>query len=651
MNDISNPYINAKCPVTGNIIVTNPEWDIVLPTYKIFFGVLEKRIILHDCFGSPTAMTSTIYEEHVQRVISEAILPDATYATCDNYNNINRISAGARKVAVENFRKHHPNLRGVYFYNTPTIISFAVKATKNYLKSHYSLDTKKTYKEALKAAYQSIGLPLFPKGNDENVQDYFTRPEWKYFCGQKEEQFKIVQNNIILTKFIQGQTFEEIHEKVRIGRKVIEYIHSTTGSTDYHIIADFSEIKNEKTAKRKLLIQLMQEVEDNYPCTSLYLIGANIYTKIALSFMKVFFTYDIHHCKTQEEAISVCNQPVGLHEVVEPASDLDQATNLLFDFLSSISMENRGITKNPEKPTNPNLHTTYESLQMFKEDICEVFAQRDESEMNLKLMGEKLQATNDELEARVAKRTEELQKAKEQAESANRTKSDFLARISHELRTPMHGILSYSKFGINKASKVPIEKTLSYFENIYDSGERLMLLVNHLLDLSRLESGQMPFIIRPNDLSMNLKAIQSGLNQLINENEIELIVDDCDFGLISYDKDRVMQVFTNLIGNAIKFSEKGGTIHIKFQKVKFEEKEYAQIQVHDNGVGIPEGELDTVFESFSQSSTTKAKTGGSGLGLAISKEIISGHGGRIYAKNAEEKGSIFIVDLPLSLGD
>ncbi|MCG8338836.1 MAG: AAA family ATPase [Proteobacteria bacterium] len=270
---------------------------------------------------------------------------------------------------------------------------------------------------------------------------------------------------------------------------------------------------------------------------------------------------------------------------------------------------------------------------------------------------QKLEETNATLEHKVKERTEELyaknkvlnkalkemEKAKDVAETANKAKSQFLANISHELRTPMHGILGFAKLGQSKARRVDINKVVSYFDSILSSGERLLALLNDLLDLSKLESGRMEYEFTRHSFSDILNAAVKELTPVIEEKKITLSIPKPDFDdSIDLDFDKILQVLVNLVSNAVKFSETGGRIQFSiidnFNQILF--------FVKDEGVGVPQQELSEIFSHFFQSTYTSDGAGGTGLGLAISKRIIIDHYGQIWAENNEDKGITVKLQIP-----
>jgi len=273
-----------------------------------------------------------------------------------------------------------------------------------------------------------------------------------------------------------------------------------------------------------------------------------------------------------------------------------------------------------------------------------------------KLAAEELRRHRDHLQELVKEQTANLMTAKEAAEKANHAKSEFLANMSHELRTPMHSILSFAEIGKEKIDVAPKEKLHRYFSCIQDSGQRLLGLLNDLLDLSKLEAGHMEFSMNKHNIRDVVEAAHMELSTLLKNKSITLQETPSNIDTEAWiDFDKLLQVMLNLLSNAIKFTPEGSTIQIHYRNSELPIGRRAadsntvpaiSITVEDEGIGIPQEELGMIFEKFIQSSKTDTGAGGTGLGLAICKEIITGHGGTIRAKNTPNGGAAFTFVIP-----
>ncbi len=263
----------------------------------------------------------------------------------------------------------------------------------------------------------------------------------------------------------------------------------------------------------------------------------------------------------------------------------------------------------------------------------------------LKKNTEELHRHRDNLQEMVHEQTASLLLAKEEAETANRLKSEFLANMSHELRTPMHAIINFSNIGAKRIDRWTREEQLTNYERIYTSGSRLSKLLNDLLDLSKLEAGAVDYEMKPNKINEIIKGVINEVSVLVECKNLQIQLDETLKGLdVVCDHGKIHQVILNLLSNAIKFSEKGKLIKV----YNVADNNYLTVSVVDEGIGLPEDELETVFDKFIQSKKTKTGAGGTGLGLAISKEIIEAHQGKIWAENNNnDVGTTFNFTLPL----
>lgn len=250
----------------------------------------------------------------------------------------------------------------------------------------------------------------------------------------------------------------------------------------------------------------------------------------------------------------------------------------------------------------------------------------------------------------IARIEEETRKA-ERERIANQTKSEFLTNMSHELRTPMHAILGFSRQALKRSESFQDEKLATMLGNIQISGNRLLHLLNALLDLAKLEAGKINFNFQKQDIRKAIAQTLQETESLTQAKNIQVKIKDEDVPAdITYDYTSMVQVFINLLSNAIKFSPQGSQVNIILAQKNGEGgKMQLLCSVQDQGMGIPEKELDMVFDKFVQSSKTKSGAGGTGLGLAIVRQIVEAHNGKIWAENMITGGASFNMLLPYEI--
>ncbi len=253
-----------------------------------------------------------------------------------------------------------------------------------------------------------------------------------------------------------------------------------------------------------------------------------------------------------------------------------------------------------------------------------------------------LRKLNAELERRVLERTRELQKAKDVAETASRAKSAFLSNMSHEIRTPLNAILGFTQL-LQRDQTLGLQQRRSV-EIISRSGEHLLALINDILEISRIESGHvalnptvfsLPKLIEDLELMSRSRIDAKGLTLLV-----EVAADVPQY--VVADEGKLRQIFNNILGNAVKFTERGGVImRVKAKRQKKKERNIRLIvEIEDTGPGISEEDLKRLFRPFEQTAAGE-KVGGTGLGLAISHRLVEVMNGKIEVESELGKGSCF----------
>jgi signal transduction histidine kinase len=251
------------------------------------------------------------------------------------------------------------------------------------------------------------------------------------------------------------------------------------------------------------------------------------------------------------------------------------------------------------------------------------------------------------LEHKVAERTQELALANWRLDEASRHKSAFLASVSHELRTPLNAIIGFSEVLLDPPMPVTEEERKQFLSDILNSGKHLLKLINEILDLSKIEVGMMNLKIKPEFLRHVLEPVQSTMLPLAAKKRIDCCFDtDSVIDPIPMDAFRIEEVLINLLGNAVKFTPEGGQVWVRAHT----DNGAVRFEVGDTGPGIAPEQHDKIFLPFHQVPTGEIgdKPEGTGLGLALAKKFVEMQGGKIWVESEVGRGSRFFFTIPVS---
>lgn len=255
----------------------------------------------------------------------------------------------------------------------------------------------------------------------------------------------------------------------------------------------------------------------------------------------------------------------------------------------------------------------------------------------------------------------DLKAANQKLSDLDRLKSNFIATVSHELRTPLTSVIGYSEMLLEGLAGDLSDEQREYVQTILEKGESLLNLIGQVLDLSRIESGNVLLNREHADPGEVIRLGISDVQPMADRRKLSLNIDIDDSVLpMRIDRDKVRRIVTNLLGNAVKFTPESGSITVSadvyevppeegeaFDMFEPERNRFLRLSVADNGIGIAEDKLDEIFEAFFQVDNTSTREfGGTGLGLAIVRNFVRAHGGRIQVESNVGKGSTFTVLLP-----
>jgi PAS domain S-box-containing protein len=346
------------------------------------------------------------------------------------------------------------------------------------------------------------------------------------------------------------------------------------------------------------------------------------------------------------------NEPIMLAEAVRTGQPLWLGSREImkteYPLLRTIDSASEAIAVVPLKVSGRTIGgwvLSFNTPQEFNDEDCAfmlALAQQGAQALERAYLYAQVQFHAEGLEQQVQERTEELYQALLRAQNADRVKSIMLANVSHEMRTPLSSIIGFSDLLLQRAPAPA--KAQEYISFINSEGKRLAQLINDFLDLQRLEQGLKALRYAPVDLALLITStIQT--HQLDQDEQHPLRLALTPISTLYADEARLQQVILNLIGNAIKYSPKGGAIEIAVRQ----ERQDVVFSIHDEGLGIPGEELEHLFEQFYRGTAAEElRIKGTGLGLALCKEIIQAHQGRIWVESGGiGRGSTFRFAIPL----
>jgi PAS domain S-box-containing protein len=479
---------------------------------------------------------------------------------------------------------------------------------------------------------------VLKRGEDDSINELMVMP----FAVGKSEDWDIVKNYFTSLSLEQRQNCPQfIHNNLYyyglclngyglfiLGRKIEfdPFFLKELQNVVHHlgkILIQSNEIEKRQIAENKLiesehrLSMLMQESPSDievYDANGLQVSVNKAYEKLwGISPSETLFRFNILECKAIKEA--------GLMKYVEKAYEGEPVS--IYDYQFT--------------PKNI-LSLDCESSERWLS--TRIYPLKDQNDKLTHIVVNHEDVTHQkEFEKKILK-------AKEKAEESDRLKSAFLANMSHEIRTPMNGILGFTNL-LKQQAFDEVDQSV-YVELIEESGARMLATIDDLIDISKVESGQMELLISETDINKEIEYVYNVVKEEADSKNIQLHISsllDSNESIIRTDRKKVYAVLRNLVKNAIKFSKKGD-IEINVKK----KGDYLEFFVKDMGIGVPEERQEAIFDRFTQADIgDKRAFEGTGLGLSITKAFVNMLGGEIWLKSKENIGSTFYFTLSCKL--
>lgn len=362
----------------------------------------------------------------------------------------------------------------------------------------------------------------------------------------------------------------------------------------------------------------------------------------------VHWSDNMRHLLGYESAEDFPDTMESLMNILHP-DDRKLVQNLFYSTLNDPSADTRYETEYRLRLKNGEWHWFHATGESVRNEMgIPVRVYGTFADINDSKIGEELRELND----RLAKQQEALEKALMLADSANRAKTTFLNNMSHDIRTPMNAIIGYTGLAASHIDNK--EQVQDYLAKIGQSSDHLLSLINDVLDMSRIESGKMNLEEKPENLSEILHSLRNIVLADVNAKELDFFIDSVDVNDedVICDRLRLNQVLLNILSNAIKYTQSGGTVSLRISEKSLSRNGYAEYEfrVKDNGMGMSEDFVEHIFDSFSRAkSSTVSGIQGTGLGMAIAKSIVDMMGGTIKVKSKEGEGTEVTVNLRFKL--
>lgn len=648
--------MSSKCSISGYTIEKNPDWIFSSKdkSYTIEVSFINQNIVHLDFSGNGTLENRQSIWYKIENLISEK-LTNQKYYLLQNFSKVKGSSSLARYKYINWLFSEKNKIAGIYFYQVPPNILVSMKAAMIFVNKKDWLFIMDSYKEAIidiksKIKYQSFNIANsidLRKRKDIGINEwedgifiigatgakYFIKRKWIHEI-QKAKTITYLINQDILVRFYIGEFGDQTLEHTA---KSLDDILESVGLKDkpYHFYIDFTQTTNVSLKYRKDSVRWYKE-NNQYILTSGFFHMTPI-LRMGVNFARSF--------AKNEHLISKVHLLSNVSEMFDKIEGFNysgfESTQRKKEYRKLSKKQLIAKLERIEEEQKSQIESIKVKLGRLSwdQDLSKDKFEIDNTDNPFADVHNSLRLIQDDLSDILCKRDELIHKAEE----SDQLKSAFLANTSHEIRTPMNSIIGFSSL-MEEMENMPAE-ALEYIQIIKRNSHFLLALINDIIDISKIEAGQLNIAKRRVPLNSFFNEFKDVFNNQSKEVELKFInhLEKVELNF-NTDQIRLKQIIFNLMSNAIKFTKEG------FVQLEVDRIENNLIfTITDTGIGIPQEDLTLLFQRFGRSSDSQKniKYKGSGLGLPISKACVELLGGSIQVDSELGKGSKFSIQFPI----